>query len=144
GHVPSRARRRSISAARPALADRRRDAMVPRQGPPGGPGHALAGRGRGGHRGGGGSPPRRPGRRPRGHARDPSSPVPPSGGSMSLAALCLGIASVALGAVVTAPFFWLVAFLSVPVAVTGVVVSLLAFFQLVRLRRAGRPIETGS
>lgn len=63
---------------------------------------------------------------------------------MSLAALCLGIASVALGAVVTAPFFWLVAFLSVPVAVIGVVVSLLAFFQLVRLRRAGRPIETGS
>ncbi|MFG0319002.1 MAG: hypothetical protein ACF8XB_17150 [Planctomycetota bacterium JB042] len=63
---------------------------------------------------------------------------------MSLAALCLGIVSFAVAALVSAPFFWLVAFAGVPLAAVGVVVSILAYVQLFRLRRARRPIEPGS
>lgn len=63
---------------------------------------------------------------------------------MSIAALCLGIGSFVLAAMMTAPFFFLLAFVGVPLALVGLVVSVLAFVQLFRSRLARRPIEPGS
>jgi len=63
---------------------------------------------------------------------------------MSIAALGLGIVSVVLAAMMTAPFFFWMPIFGIPTAVAGIGLSVTALIMVFRDRRAGREIEEGS